>query len=162
MSTNGIKTSFWGPHAWSFLFSTIAGSYPVRVDMANKLHIKTMKTFQTMFDALEYTLPCYYCRESYGRFIKEIPMSKYNKSRKDMMKWLYLIHDRVNKKLMKQERDCFDEEREKLKKKKINPEKLKLMIKELRASILKTKQSPTFERILTTYEKQRAGCSKTS
>ena len=29
---NGIKTSFWGPNAWNFLFSAIAGTYPIKYD----------------------------------------------------------------------------------------------------------------------------------
>ena len=160
MSTNGIKTSFWGPHAWAFLFSSIAGSYPIRVDPSNKSHTKIVRSYEQMFHSLEYTLPCIYCRESYGKFIKELPISTFSHSRKDMMKWLYLIHDNVNKKLMKQERECYEAEKALVMKKNIKPEKLKAMLKDLRSTTLITKPSPPFERVLAKYEKQRAGCSK--
>lgn len=160
MSTNGIKTSFWGPPAWKFLFSMVAGTFPVKVDSTNKAHSKIVSSFHSMFKSLENTLPCIYCRESYKIFLKELPMSEFSDSRKNMMKWLYLIRDRVNQKLMKQERECYESERAALMKKNINPDKLKTMLKTIRQTTLITKPSPSFEKVLTSYEKQRAGCSK--
>lgn len=160
MSTNGIKTLFWGPPAWKFLFSCIAGSFPVKVDPTNKSHLKIVSSFHSMFKSLGYTLPCIYCRESYQVFLKELPMADFSDSRKNMMKWLYLIRDKVNQKLMKQERECYESERSALMKKNINPDKLKAMLKKIRQSTLVTKPSPPFEKILSFYEKQRAGCSK--
>lgn len=160
MSTNGIKTSFWGPHAWAFLFSSIAGGYPIRVDKSNKEHLKTVKSFQTMMKSLEFTLPCIYCRQSYGQFIKEVPLSKYEHSRNSMMKWLYLIHDLVNKKLIKQERECFESEKKKLLASNQSSERIKAQLEKLKQCTLKTKPSPPFERVVALYEKQRAGCNK--
>ena len=160
MSTNGIKTSFWGPHAWAFLFSSIAGSYPVRIDPANKEHLKISRAYQQMFGALQYTLPCSFCRQSYGIFTKELPIANFAGSRKEMVKWLYLIHDKVNKKLIKQEAECYDAQKAILIKKNIKPDKLRVMLKELRTTIMITKPSPPFERVLAKYERQRAGCSK--
>lgn len=160
MSNKGIKTSFWGPHAWAFLFSSIAGAYPIRVDASNKEHIKIIKSFQNMFNALQYTLPCSYCRESYGRFIKELPMAEFMDSRKSMMKWLYLIHDKVNKKLIKQEKECYESEKNNLMKQNIKSDKLKQILKDLKSTIMITKSSPPFEKVLLKYEKQRAGCNK--
>ncbi len=156
MSSNGIKTTFWGPHAWAFLFSMIAGVYPVRVDRNNRDHMKTVKAMKTILSSLQYTLPCSYCRQSYGRFIKELPMKAYAGSRREMMKWLYLLHDKVNQKLMKQERECYETAKAELQSThKSTPEKLK----KLRAQIIRTKPSPTFDKVLIMYEKQRAGCS---
>lgn len=162
MSTNGIKTNFWGPHAWAFLFSTIAGSYPIRVDTSNKNHMKIVKSFQSMFKSLEYTLPCIYCRQSYGKFIKELSFTKYENSRRDMMHWLYLLHDKVNAKLIKQERECYEELREEIMKKNISADQQKKQLKQLKLETIKTKPSPPFERVLATYESHRAGCNKRS
>lgn len=160
MSNNGIKTSFWGPHAWSFLFSSIAGSYPITVDPRNQDHTKIVKAYQNMLNSLQYTLPCLYCRQSYMKFIKELPMVEYLHSRKSMMKWLYLIHDKVNLKLIKQERECYESEKTKLIQKNMKPEQLKVVLKKLKTCTLKTKPSLPFEKVLAKYEKQRAGCSK--
>jgi hypothetical protein len=160
MSTSGIKTSFWGPHAWAFLFSSIAGSYPVRVDPQNPAHTKVVKSFHSMLSSLEYTLPCIYCRQSYGLFIKELPMQRYSSSRKEMMYWLYLIHDMVNKKLIQQEKECFEKESKRLRASDIAPSRLKILLKKIKQQTLVTKSSPPFEKIMALYEKQRAGCSK--
>lgn len=160
MSNNGMKTSFWGPHAWKFLFSSIAGSYPIRVDPKNKDHTKKVMSFQSMLKSLEHTLPCVFCRESYGKFIKEIPISNYQHSRREMMKWLYLIHDKVNVKLISQERECFEADKKKLVEKNMSAEQLKNVLKKVKAETLKTKPSPPFEKVLSMYEKQRAGCSR--
>lgn len=160
MSTNGIKTSFWGPHAWAFLFSSIAGAYPVRYNPRNEAHVKIMKSFQSLVNSLRLTLPCVYCRESYSRFIKEIPMTAYAQSRRDMMKWLYLIHDQVNLKLMQQERECFEKEKAKLMAMKITPDRLKATLKKLKSQTMTTRPSPSFEQVLAMYERQRAGCSR--
>ena len=160
MSNNGIKTSFWGPHAWAFLFSSIAGSYPIHVDQNNGEHIKIVKSYQNMLNSLQYTLPCLYCRQSFGKYVKELPMTEYLHSRKSMMKWLYLIHDKVNIKLMKQEQEAFEAEKKKLMSRNMKPDQLKTAIKKLRACSFKTKQSPSFDKVIARYEKQRAGCSK--
>lgn len=162
MATNGIKTSFWGPHAWNFLFCTIAGAYPIKFDSNNKLHQKKMRGFIQLFNSLKETLPCIYCRQSYTRFIKELPIKDYTHSRLSMMKWLYLIHDKVNQKLIKQEQECFITEREILKEqlrnKKITLAKYNQSLVKLKV-ILITKPSPKLENIIAKYEKQRAGCN---
>lgn len=162
MSTNGIKTSFWGPPAWAFLFSTIMGAYPVRVDPSNKEHAKTVKSFQGMFASLKQTLPCSFCRQSYTVFLREIPIAKYMHSRREMLKWLYLIRDRVNRKLMAQEEECFQRERVKLLAKRSSTEQRRAELKKLKDEILKTKPSPPFDKIVAMYEKQRAGCKAAS
>lgn len=156
IQTNGMKTRYWGPHAWAFLFSAIAGAYPIKLDKNNKDHIKTMKKFHSMMVALEYTLPCYWCRHSFGGYLKELPIEKYSGSRKDMMKWLYLLHDMVNNKLIQQERIRLQKEKDKLKEKRLTKIQLQSKIKKLRADICITKPSPSFESVLAFYEKQRA------
>lgn len=160
MSNNGIKTSFWGPHAWGFLFSSIAGAYPVRVDQKNPKHTRVVKSFQKMIKSLEDTLPCVYCRDSYKRFLKELPLSEYSGSRMDMLKWLYLIHDKVNQKLIKQEKECYESTKVQIMKMGLKPDQLKKRLKVEKENIIKTKPSPSFDKVVAMYEKQRAGCSK--
>ncbi len=161
MSSNGIKTTFWGPHAWAFLFSTIAGSYPIRYDPHNKDHQRIVKGFAQMFKSLVHTLPCSYCRQSYTRFIKELPIKDHMNSRISMMRWLYILHDKVNQKLIQQEKECYNTEQSKLKellrRKQITNSKYKQELLKLK-SILITKSSPPFDKILNKYEKERAGC----
>lgn len=89
-------------------------------------------------------------------------MKDYTGSRVSMMRWLYLIHDKVNQKLIQQERECYNTEMANLKhmlqQKQITATRYKQEITKLK-TILITKQSPTFEKVLNKYEKERAGCN---
>jgi hypothetical protein len=162
MSTSGIKTAFWGPHAWNFLFSAIAGSYPVKYNAADPDHQRRAKGFLQLFTSLKETLPCGYCRQSYGRFIKELPVKDYMATRASMMQWLYLLHDKVNQKLIAQERECYNREAQYLKAqlrdKKITPAKYKQQLDALK-HIKITKPSPPLSVVVRKFEQQRAQCN---
>lgn len=125
-----------GPAGWKFLFC-IAANYPVTIDSRNKHHLALQKHYCSFFEMLKFMLPCVYCRRSYAKFIKKIPIQSYLGSRRDIMFWLYLIKDQVNKKLIRQEM------------KKSN-------------SSFTTKPSPPFEKVCTYYEQFRAKCSTKS
>lgn len=159
MSSNsnyGIKTSFWGPHAWVFLFSTIAGSYPVRVDHNNRDHTQKVRAHVSMLKSLKHTLPCCFCRESYSLFLKDLPIENYTHSRREMLHWLYQIHDKVNKKLIQQEREAYEDEKTKLTVKKLTPAQRKTALTRLKAKMLRTKPSPSFDQVVAMYNKHRA------
>jgi hypothetical protein len=68
-----MKTSFWGPRAWDFLFCAVAGAYPVRVDPTNRDHARTVRAFRAMLKSLQFTMPCFYCRQSFGAYLRDIP-----------------------------------------------------------------------------------------
>lgn len=130
----GMKTKVWGPKLWDSLFIMVSGAYPVVFSKENPVHVKTLRAFKSTLEGLVYTLPCSFCRESFKTFIKETPLACYTGGRKDMMLWLYTMKDKVNKKLLIQEK----------------------MIKNCK---FKTIPSPEFEKILRKYEKYRARCS---
>ncbi len=155
-SNNGIRPSFWGSCAWEFLFSAIAGAYPVKIDPDNKQHIKTMRQFIAMLHSLEHTIPCVWCRHSFGTYLKELPIIEYTSTRRRMMRWLYVIHDKVNKKLIKQEYDQLKKAVAELSSKKLTKVQLRAKVAALRARICKTKPSPSFASVLAYYEAQRA------
>lgn len=165
MSTNGMKTSVWGPSAWTFLFCSIAGTYPVTFDRDNKDHRRIVKSTVSMITSLKDTLPCVYCRNSFAIFMKELPIENYTRSRQSMMKWLYLIHDKVNQKLIAQEQDCYKTELMKLKEQHAARPLSKTVYESKLNDIKKikhTKASPPFQSILDKYERFRAGCSDKS
>ncbi len=165
-STNGMKTTIWGPAAWTFLFCSVLGAYPVKLDETNKDHIKIRKEFKNMFVSFGYTMPCFYCRESYKSFTKEMPIDDCMGSRSQLLHWLYKLKDQVNKKLIKQELMCYTTEHSKLIEKynnnKITKDKYMASVKQLKASIFITKSSPQFNSVISKYDKYRAGCSKKS
>lgn len=162
-SMAGMKTTYWGPNAWNFLFCSILGTYPEKIDNKNKNHIKIKKEFKNLFNSLGYIMPCIFCRESYKVFIKDIPLDQHLDSRVNLCFWLYKIKDKVNKKLIKQETECFKNENskllKKLKEKKITKTQYKCLYDKLKKDTLLTKKSPPFINILNYYESFRAGCN---
>lgn len=166
LSTSGLATKSWGPSGWYFLFSCIMGGYPPEIDPKNKQH-KLIKThFKNMLCSLEYTMPCVYCRNSYKQFIKEIPIDPFLTSRLKLLEWLYLIRDKVNNKLILQEKQCYNNEKKRLKKiysnsPKTLQDKQKYYdnLKQFKKETFITKPSPPFKDVLEKYESIRATCS---
>lgn len=163
LSLAGMKTSFWGPNAWNFLFCSILGTYPQIINNKDKNHIKIKKEFINLFNSLAYIMPCIFCRESYKIFIKEMPINDYLVGQNELCFWLYKLKDKVNKKLIKQEKECFKNEHskllDKLKLKKITKTQYKCLYDKLKKDILITKKSPPFVNVLNYYESYRAGCN---
>jgi len=147
-SNNGMNTKIWGPKLWDFLFISILGAFPVKIDKYNNDHIKIKKHFKKMLLSLEYTLPCVYCRDSYKVFIKKHNIKPFLKSRLLLLYWLYRLKDMVNKKLINQENKKFLE----LSKNFTNKNELSLLRKE----IFYTKPSPSFISVLLHYEQFRS------
>ena len=77
----------------------VVAAYPEKIDMKNSEDVSRMKHTLNFFKEFPYILPCKYCRESFIKFSKEIPITKYLKTRKELCYWLYTIHNKVNKKL---------------------------------------------------------------
>lgn len=155
-SITGMSTKHWGPKLWDSLFTMIAGAYPVQIKLENKEHLKTKKAFITTLSNLKYTLPCSFCRKSFIIFYKELPIEKFSDSRINMLYWLYLVKDKVNKKLICQELDYLTDIHKQFRTKKISSSDY---IKKHR-NCFKTIPSPPFEEVLKNYENIRAKCSK--
>lgn len=88
-----MNTTLWGPPAWVFLH-TVAQNYEPTPE--NKAHMKQF------FTLLQHVLPCRWCRESYARFIVELPIDGYLDTQQGLQYWLYKIHNKVNDKLRMQ------------------------------------------------------------
>ena len=159
----GMGTKNWGPPAWFFLFISIMGAYPYKIDEKNKEHKIIKMHFKNLFKALQYTMPCIFCRNSYKQFLKESPIEPHMSGRIELMKWLYNIKNRVNDKLSEQEQKCYNDKKKELKTKyrrgSITRDKYYELIEEFKGSNFKTKSSPPFEEILEYYEEFRAVCS---
>lgn len=171
-NSGGMSTREFGPPLWKYLFTSIMGRYPFEVDFSNPEHILIANTFSRMLIDLKDTLPCVYCRESYKVFIKELPINNFLVGRIELMKWLYLIKDRVNKKLITQENKCFEDEKKILKAmyytgefgrdQAIADQMYRQRVSELKKKTFLTVPSPPFEQILDYYESFRAVCSEKS
>jgi hypothetical protein len=165
-STSGAATSKWGPSCWDFLFTSIIGRYPFIIDKKNKEHLLLQKEFETLLLNLKNILPCIFCRNSLKIFIKELPVQPYLIGRIQLMYWLYLIKDKVNTKLINQEKKCYNNEKKKLKlqynNNQISKDKYYSLLAKFKKSNFITIPSPPFKDILDKYEKNRAVCSKKS
>jgi hypothetical protein len=132
---SGMSTKEWGPGLWKFLFMSIMGAYPYRLDMSNKSHLEIRESYKSLLTNLQITMPCVFCRESFKQFLKELPLDNFLNGKIELMYWLYLIKDKVNKKLLEQEK---------------------------KSNVFCTVPSPLFKDVLKFYSKYRAKCSKES
>ena len=92
---NGLMTKIWGPAMWVALHS-IAFGYPINPSEEKK------EKYKLIFENLGFVLPCGYCCESYGEFLKSddtILDDSVFETRESLTRWIYKLHNRVNKKL---------------------------------------------------------------
>jgi hypothetical protein len=93
---NGLITKIWGPSMWESLHC-IAFGYPIEPTCEQK------QQYKDFFKNLMYVLPCRFCRDSYGDFITKeedtILKDEDFANRESLTKFVFKIHNRVNKKL---------------------------------------------------------------
>lgn len=163
-SNDGMSTKTWGPHLWNYLFISIMGRYPVKIEKHNKEHQIIKHYFKNLLKSLQYIMPCIYCRNSYMQFYNELPIKRYLKGRIYMMYYVYLLKDKVNNKLMKQEILNYNETKHKLKKlykkNKISKETYHIKLNICKTNTFYVKPTPPFKEVLDKYEQYRAKCSK--
>lgn len=94
MSIN-INPSLWGSSAWRFMHY-ITLSYPDNPTKQDKQNI------YTFFIVTQKLLPCEKCRNEFDNKLKENPLDDdVLSSRTNLVKWLLLLHNNVNKSLGK-------------------------------------------------------------
>ena len=94
-SGDGMLTSVWGPSLWHYLH-TMSFNYPIN---PKKLKKKKYKEFVL---TLKYVLPCKYCRINLKDNLKAIPLSNNAlKNRNNFSRWMYCLHEHINKMLKK-------------------------------------------------------------
>ena len=94
-SGDGMLTTVWGPSLWHSLH-TISFNYPVKPTLQDK------KNYKRFIMDLRYVLPCKYCRMNFKRNIKEVPLNdKALKNRNNFSRWMFKLHEHINKMLGK-------------------------------------------------------------
>ena len=95
MSGDGMMTSIWGPAMWHALH-TISFDYPVYPTNEDKKHYKQF------IENLKYVLPCKYCRINLTNNLKTYPIREcYMKNRDTFSRYVYNLHEFINKMLGK-------------------------------------------------------------
>tara|TARA_Y100000816_G_scaffold285267_1_gene264691 strand:- start:1623 stop:2216 length:594 start_codon:yes stop_codon:yes gene_type:complete len=94
-SSDGMITSIWGPSMWHYLH-TISFNYPIKPTLENK------KYYKDFVLNLQYTLPCKYCRINLKNNFKVHPLKNcHMKDRDSFSRYIYILHEIVNKMLKK-------------------------------------------------------------
>ena len=104
-SNDGMLTFVWGPALWHSLH-TMSFNYPVKPT-------KEQKTFYyDFFINLKNVLPCKYCRDNYEKNLKVLPLNtKSLKNRDSFSRWLYEMHEMINKNLEKKSNLSYEDVR---------------------------------------------------
>jgi len=105
-SNDGMLTTVWGPPLWHFLH-TMSFNYPINPTEENK------KYYKNFILNLRYILPCIYCRKNLINNLKKKPLlMSYMKNRDTFSRYIYELHELVNKMLKKTSNLTYDEVRE--------------------------------------------------
>jgi len=94
-SNDGMLTTVWGPGMWHYLH-TMSFNYPVNPTEEDK------KNYYDFVYNLQYTLPCKYCRINLKNNFKKMPLNMCNlKNRETFSRYIYELHELINKMLKK-------------------------------------------------------------
>jgi hypothetical protein len=94
-SNDGMLTGVWGPSMWHYLH-TMSFNYPVHPTKENKHH------YRDFILNLQNVLPCGKCRKNLTKNFKKLPLTMESmKSRKTFSKYVYDLHEVINKMLKK-------------------------------------------------------------
>lgn len=101
-SNNGFSGEIWGSCLW-FVLHIISFNYPKKPTNKDIIH------YYTFFKMIQYILPCGMCR----KHLKENYRKKFSinvfKNRKSLSKYVYKLHNIVNKQLNKTYIPSFDD-----------------------------------------------------
>lgn len=105
-SNDGMLTSVWGPIFWFFLH-TMSFNYPVNPTEENK------KEYREFILSLQNILPCGDCRKNLKINFEKLPLTKkWMKNRETFSRYIYELHEIVNKMLNKKSDLTYEDIRE--------------------------------------------------
>jgi len=105
-SGDGMVTSIWGPSYWHILH-TMSFNYPVNPTCEDK------KNHRNMILNLKNILPCKYCRTNLVKNFKSLPLRECDlKNRESFSRYVYDLHELVNKMLNKKSGLTYEDARE--------------------------------------------------
>lgn len=105
-SGDGMLTTVWGPSMWHYLH-IMSFNYPLHPTKADKKH------YRDFILNLQNVLPCKYCRINLKSNFKKLPLTFADmKDRDSFSRYVYNLHELVNKMLHKQSNLTFDDVRD--------------------------------------------------
>ena len=105
-SNDGMLTTVWGPSLWHTLH-TMSFNYPVNPTEKNK------REYKQFIYGLRCTLPCGKCRKNLKKNLRELPLRRKDlKNRDSFSRWMYKLHELVNKMLHKRSNLTYEQVRD--------------------------------------------------
>lgn len=105
-SGDGMLTTVWGPGIWHFLH-TMSFNYPINPTQEQK------NNYRNFVINLKNVLPCKYCRINLLKNFKQRPLKmSHMKNRETFSRYIYDLHEVVNKMLGKESGLSYDDIRE--------------------------------------------------
>jgi FAD-linked sulfhydryl oxidase len=89
-----LPPHIWGPIFWSTLHIASLGYSDTPTE-------RQRKNAQAFYESLVDMLPCPICRNHYEQNLEEMPIKDALKSRMDLVKWVFDMHNRINVQLGK-------------------------------------------------------------
>lgn len=89
-----LDPTVWGPHMWFFLH-TIAMTYPLRPNSVTK------KKYYEFIQNIPLFIPIEHMAGEFTKLLDEFPVQPYLDKRETLIKWVWFIHNKINKKLEK-------------------------------------------------------------
>jgi fumarate reductase subunit C len=87
-----LNPKIWGPHYW-FVLHTIALTYPVKANETVR------KKYYDFIENLPIFIPIENIGNYFSKLLDKYPVTPYLDSRESFIKWIYFIHNEVNKEL---------------------------------------------------------------
>lgn len=94
MTQTQLDPTVWGPHMWFFLH-TIAMTYPLRPNAVTK------KKYYDFIQNIPFFIPIEHMAGEFTKLLDEFPVQPYLDKRETLIKWVWFIHNKINKKLEK-------------------------------------------------------------
>jgi len=105
-ANDGMISSVWGPPMWHYLH-TMSFNYPVNPTREDKEHYKSFVL------NLKNVLPCKFCRMNLKTNFKQLPLTSSDmKDRESFSRYVYDLHELVNKMLHKKSNLSYCDVRE--------------------------------------------------
>jgi hypothetical protein len=94
MSSAYLDPKIWGPHYWFFLH-TIAMSYPVHPNAVTK------KKYYDFVQNIPLFIPVESMSGEFSKLLDQYPVQPYLDNKESFIRWMWFIHNKINKKLEK-------------------------------------------------------------
>ena len=91
----------WGPHYWFFLH-TVSHTYPLHPNSVTK------RKYYDLINNMALFIPDVEIGNNFNKLLDNFPVAPYLANRDSFVRWVHFIHNRINKKLDKEEITLYE------------------------------------------------------